>query len=185
MNCAQLRVKISPYLDSELSYSDLTAFKGHLAGCANCTELVTEMSGIKIALHESIDASLPPDFVTRLQHRLRAEVNRPQSPWRKLIEPRIGGFSPLSVGGLAAAALALAIIGVSLFTVESAPIVAPPTSSAQQASPPLINPLRPIPTSATSPVLTTAPGDSSRILRDSSRRDFSRQIKLVNTGDRP
>ena len=185
MNCAQLLVKISPYLDSELSYTELTAFKGHMAGCDNCTELVTAMAGTKIALHDSIYASLPADFVTRLQHRVRAEVNRPQSPWRKLMEPRFGGFSPLSVSGLAAAALAVAIIGVSLFTVESAPIVAPPTSSAQQATPPLSAPPRPTPNPPTTPVLTTAPEDSSTLLRDSARRDFSRQIKYVNTGDRP
>ena len=185
MNCAQLRIKISPYLDTELSYAELTAFKGHMAGCSDCTELVTDMTGIKMALHDSIHASLPPDFVTRLQHRVRAEGNRPESMWRKLTEPRIRGFSPLSVTGLAAVGLALAIIAVSLFTVESAPIVAPSTSSTQQTTPPLIVPTRPTSTQPTTPLITTAPGDSSTFLRDSSRRDFSRQIKYVNTGDRP
>ncbi len=182
MNCAQLRPKISPYLDTELSYTELTHFKDHLGGCTNCTALVTRMANIKVALHDGIQATLSEDFVPRLQSRLRAEIDRPPSLWNRVTTPRVLGFSPASLSGLAAAGLALAIIGVGIFKEESAPIIDPPRPTTHSTTPSLISPAL-IP-SAT-PLFTASPGDSAVPRRDSSRRDFSRQIKYVNTEQRP
>ncbi|UCH63790.1 MAG: zf-HC2 domain-containing protein [Fidelibacterota bacterium] len=180
MNCSQFRLKISPYLDSELSFTELKNFKEHSESCSSCAELVSNMEGIRLALVGSLDTSLSPDFVPRLQARLRAEINRAPSWWRQLATPRIMGFSPISLSGLAAAVLALLVIGVSLLNQESAPLVDPPKRSMGQNPPAMMIP-NPSGTSQTaSPLLTTSPNDSILDQHDSSQRDFSRQIKYVN-----
>ena len=180
MNCSQFRLKISPYLDSELSFTELKNFKEHSESCSYCAELVSNMESIRSALGVGLETSLSPDFVPRLQARLRAEINRAPSWWSQLATPRIMGFSPISLGGLAAAVLALLVIGVSFLNQESAPLVDPPKSSLHQNPPAMMIP-NPVGTSQpASPLLTTTPNDSSLNQRDSSRRDFSRQIKYVN-----
>ncbi|MFC1543050.1 hypothetical protein ACFL4K_00760 [Candidatus Neomarinimicrobiota bacterium] len=135
-------------------------------------------------LGENLGVSLSPDFVPHLQARLRAEINRPPSLWQQVLAPRIGGFSPISLSGLAAATLALFIIGVSLFNQESAPLVSPPQGSMQSGSPTrtLPNPTGKLQTA--SPLLTTTPDDSVMNERDSSQRDFSRQIRYVDQPQR-
>ncbi len=180
MNCSQFRLKISPYLDSELSFTELKTFKEHPESCSHCAELMSDMESIRVALGEGLEASLSPDFVPRLQARLRAEINRMPSWWRQLATPRIMGFSPISLSGLAAAALALFVIGVSLFHQESAPLVDPPKSNLQGNPPAMMIPDPTGTTQTANPLLTTSPNDSVSNQRDSSRRDFSRQLKYVN-----
>lgn len=185
MNCSQFRLKISSYLDSELSFSKLKTFREHCAACAPCADLVSQMENIKVVLGKGIQASLSSDFVPRLQTRLRAEINRPPSWWRPLFTPRVRGFSPISLSGLAAAALALLVIGLSLFQSESAPLVDPPESNLPNSPPAMMVP-NPVGSSlSATPVITATPGDSLFNQRDSSRRDFSRKIKYVNQDRSP
>jgi len=138
------------------------------------------MESIRVILGENLGASLSPDFVPRLQARLRAEINRTPAWWRQLATPRIMGFSPVSLSGIAAATLALFIIGASLLHQESAPLVDPPKGSLRQNPPAMIIPDPSGTPQTANPMLTTTPDDSVIHQRDSSRRDFSRQMKYVN-----
>ncbi len=184
MNCSQFRLKISPYLDSDLSFTELKHFRKHSESCSRCAELVIEMESTRLTLGNGLETSLSPDFVPRLQARLRAEINRAPSWWHQLATPRIMGFSPISLSGLAAAALALLVIGVSFLSQESAPLIDPPKSSLRPDPPAMMMP-NPAGTSPTaSPLLTTSPNDSILDQRDSSRRDFSRQMKYVSQPQR-
>ncbi|MFC1618737.1 anti-sigma factor family protein [Candidatus Neomarinimicrobiota bacterium] len=185
MNCYQFRLKISPYLDTELTYSELQSFREHLENCPHCADMTTQMERIRVTLGESLPVSLAPDFVARLQSRLQTEINRDTDWWRKLLTPRVMGFSPIHLGGLAAAAMALMIIGVGLFQPESAPLVDPPKASGL-SNPSTVVPSQLIPPTPTqSPLLTTSTGDTTLHQQDSSRRDFSRQIRYVNQERNP
>lgn len=185
MNCYQFRLKISSYLDSELSFSELKAFREHVEACAPCAASVSQMEGIKVALGKGIQSSLSPEFVPHLQARLRAEINRTPSWWRQLTAPRVRGFSPITLSGLAAAALALLVIGVSLFHQESAPLVDPPQGTIHTNPPPMITPNPAGNSPSDTPLLIATPSDTVFDQRDSTRRDFSRKIKYVNQGQRP
>ena len=180
MNCYQLRDKISPYLDTELTFSELQSFREHLDKCPPCAELTAEMERIRTALGESLPVSLSPDFVARLQSRLQAEIDRAPEWWRQLFAPRVGGFSPVHLGGLAAAAMAVMIIGISLFQSDSAPLVDPPKASGL-SNPSTVIPAQPPPASPTpAPLMTSGTEDTTYHQVDSSRRDFSRQMRYVN-----
>lgn len=180
MNCSQFRKNVSSYLDSELSFTETRDFKQHCEECPRCAELIADMVRIREILQESRSVSLSSDFVPRLQARLRTEINRSPAWWQHLLTPRFSGFSPVSLSGIAAATLALFIIGISLFQQESAPIVDPPAGAAQIETPAVMIP-EPVGMSpAANPQLTTSPVDSSIDQRDSIRRDYSRQIRYVD-----
>jgi anti-sigma factor RsiW len=180
MNCYQFRSKISPYLDTELTFSELQSFREHREDCPQCADMATQMERIRVALGESLPVTLSPDFVPQLQSRLQAEIHRNPAWWRKLLTPRVMGFSPVHLGGLAAAAMALMIIGISLFQPETAPLVDPPKASGL-TNPSTVVPSQPsIPSPTQSPLLITGTGDTTLNQLDSSRRDFSRQIRYVN-----
>ena len=182
MNCSQFCLHISPYLDAELSFTELKTFREHPGVCPPCRGLLARMEETTGILRDDLQVSLSPDFITRLQARLQAEAQRTPSWWRQLSVPRVMGFSPISLGGLAAAALALLVIGVSLFQPKSAPLVDPPAGASHGNPPAMIAPRSMGAPPAASSLHTTAPKDSLLDQRDSSRRDFSRQIKYVNKG---
>jgi anti-sigma factor RsiW len=185
MNCYQFRLKISPYLDTELTYSELQSFREHLEHCSFCADLATQMEQIKRALGESPMESLSSDFVARLQSRLQTEIGREPAWWRQLAEPRVLGFSPIHFGGLAAAVMALMIIGISLFQPDAAPLVEPPKASTL-SNPSTVIPSQPIiPSPGTRSLLTTGTRDTTLNRSDSSQRDFSRQIRYVNQERNP
>ncbi|UCH11201.1 MAG: hypothetical protein JSU61_04745, partial [Fidelibacterota bacterium] len=117
--------------------------------------------------------------------RLRAEINR-STPWyHQLMVPRIMGFSPISLSGMAAAALAIMVIGVSLFLPESAPLLDTPRSTVQNPPLPAMTGNPSGPSGASNPSLVATPTDTITHQYDSSRRDFSRQMRYVNQGQRP
>ncbi len=180
MDCSQFRLKISTYLDRELSFAEQKIFSQHDEECSDCAELLAEIKRMKLALRQGISESLSPDFVSRLQERLRSEVDRKPAWWWRLTVPQRFGFSPVSLGGMVAATIAVLVIGVSLFQHESAPLVDPPQSAIQAGGPAMLAPNSQGASPTSTPLLTTLPTDSVSNRRDSSRRDFSRQIKVVN-----
>jgi len=180
MNCSHFRLKVSPYLDYELSFTELNVFLRHSQGCTECAGLLAHMEGIKVNLSQDVPASLSPEFIAKLQKRIKKEAHSKPAWWQQLTTPQIYGFSPLSISGLAAAALAMVLVGASLLRQDSAPLLAPPQSSVQQKIPSSISP-QPAGIIPPNPHASmAAAGDSGGHYQDSSRRDFSRQIRYVN-----
>ena len=180
MDCSQFRLKISSDLDRELSFAEQNIFSRHDKECSDCAALLAEIKRVKVALKQGIAVSVSPDFLSRLQERLRSEVDRKPAWWQRLTVPQRFGFSPVSLGGMVAAALAVMVLGVSLFQHESAPLVDPPQRAIQTGQPAMLAPNVQGVSPTSIPLLTTLPADSISNRGDSSQRDFSRQIKLVN-----
>ena len=182
MNCSELRSRISELLDQELSYSDAQIFKGDLAGCEDCSEIHVRLEQMKLVLAEEPLVSLPPDFIQRLQIRLKEDMALKNSWWQQMLTPRMAGLSPLSMSGMALAAVVALIVGVSLFQIDTAPLVEPPRAVSSRPVAPTAGGFSPG-GSVRPPIPVQAPAtmtDSLHPQRDSSRRDFSRQMKLGN-----
>ena len=185
MDCSDFQVLISPYLDSELSFTEQKTFLEHLEDCQGCPDVVVKMQELRKLLRQGAPVALSVDFVSRLQERLRQELNRQPVWWQRLVEPGSTGFSPASLGGLAAAAAFAVIISISLFQREAAPLVEPSAKS-MQAGPALqFSPTRSSGFSAAAPSSASTQTDSLHDRRDSTRRDFSRQMKYVNQPANP
>jgi hypothetical protein len=184
MNCSRFRSLVSPYLDHELSFNELKEFTIHQEHCKECGELVRHLLRIEKALKEELQVSLSPNFMVNLQNRLQAEGNRSIAWWRRLFEPQVLGLSPVSLSGMAAATIAVVIIAVSLFQPETAPLVDPLPISIPQESSVTAPAVSSGSNGGPSPMMSSTAGDSARFDRmDSSRRDFSRQMRYVSQED--
>lgn len=179
MNCSDLRSRISELLDKEASYADSQKYRLHLEECGGCSELYAGLESTRLTLAGAPLESLSADFMERLQERIRMDLAKGPTLWQRLTTPRLAGLSPMSLSGLVAATVSAFIIGVSLFQSEVAPLVPPPQSATGQMVPggaptQVDSPFsQPVATKAVVP-------DTLKQKGDSTRRDFSRQIKLVN-----
>ncbi|MFC1481514.1 hypothetical protein ACFL6E_04620 [Candidatus Neomarinimicrobiota bacterium] len=184
MNCADFRGRISPFLDSELSFTEQKHFGEHRAQCSTCDSLLENMELTKQYLTAELSVSLSSDFVDRLRARLNAELEERPSWWQNLLEPKVFGLSPASLSGLVAAAVVMMIIGSSLFTQQTAPLLEPSGSAVRAATPPAMIPSQPVQTAPPAPMLTNSALDTTA-KQATPRRDFFRQIKYVNKDQNP
>lgn len=185
MDCSDFRVLASAFLDYELSFAKQKSLLRHLEDCEPCARILAQMQKIQLHLKQGVPVSLSPDFVARLQERLRADLNRRPAWWRGLFEPGASGFSPASLGGLAVAAMAMLVISLSLFQQEAAPLVEPAGQSLQAGPSLQLFPAQPGSAHSAGVADVSAGSDSLLERRDSSRRDFSRQMKYVSQAGRP
>ncbi len=184
MNCADFRGSLSPFIDSELSFTEQKRFGEHRAQCPACESLLTSMQSTRQYLAAELPVALSPDFIERLQARLNAELEEGPSWWQQLLEPKVFGLSPASMGGLAAAAVVMMLIGTSLFTQQTAPLLEPTRGPVRAATPPVMIPAQPAQTNTAAPMVTNSTPDTSA-QQSAPRRDYSRQIKYVNKAQNP
>ncbi len=185
MDCSDFRVLASTYLDYDLSFAEQKSFLRHLEDCEPCDCILAHMQKIQLHLRHGVSESLSPDFVARLQERLRTDLARRPARWRRLFEPGASGFSPASLGGLAIAAMAMLAISLSLFHQEAAPLVEPAGQSLQAGPSLKLIPSQPGSVNSAGVADVSTGTDSLLERRDSSRRDFSRQMKYVSQAGRP
>lgn len=71
MNCQQVKRKLSPFQDKELSEIEMAKIEKHLNECAECSGAFHELNEVWIALSqvETIDSA--PFFWPRFSHRLK------------------------------------------------------------------------------------------------------------------
>ncbi len=185
MDCSDFRVLTSAYLDYDLSFAEQKSFLRHLEDCEPCARILAQMQKIQLLLKQGASVALSPDFVARLQERLRADLAQRPAWGRRLIEPGASGFSPASLGGLAIAAMAMLAISLSLFHQEAAPLVEPAGHSLQAGPSLKLLPSQPGSINPAGVADVSTGTDSLQERRDSSRRDFSRQMKYVSQAARP
>ncbi len=185
MDCSDFRVLASAYLDYELSFAEQKSFLRHLEDCEPSARILAHMQKIQLHLKHGVTESLSPDFVARLQERLRTDLARRPAWWHRLFEPGASGFSPASMGGLAVAAMAMLAISLSLFHQEAAPLVEPAGQSLQAGPALKLFPAQPGSVNSAGVADISTGTDSLLERRDSSRRDFSRQMKYVSQAGRP
>jgi hypothetical protein len=98
--------------------------------------------------------------------------------------PMAFGLSPASISGLVAASVAAMLIGTSLFTQQTAPLLEPGAAPMRATSLPTGIPAIPGQNTAPTPMLTNSAVDTTN-KQATPRRDFSRQIKYVNKTQNP
>ena len=184
MNCAQFRTKISPYLDKELTFRETEAFGSHRSQCSDCNGQVTAMEQTRLTLATPPLATLSPHFLVNLQQRIQAEMTRDSRWWKRIWEPWAGGFSPLAMGGMAAATVAVLVIGMSLFLLDPVPLVDPAAFTPDRSAPGVYATPSPMLRPLVQPPLTSVVPDSSLKVDSLPQRDFSKSIRLVNQEDK-
>lgn len=98
----------------------------HMEECASCTGELEQFTATLALLDEWHEPEPSPYFNTRLQARLRAEMEEPISLWDRLVARGMHGWRPAVAG-----ALGLALVAGGMFMGISSP--APKSKSAQCA----------------------------------------------------
>lgn len=107
--------KISLWLDNELSPTEISELKAHLAGCPTCRQVQQAMGRVHHLLHDASAVMLEasPDFSSRLQTRLAH--HRPQKSWHLWL-----GLSVLLLGSLFFLAVGAVLSWLSLMNTGGA-----------------------------------------------------------------
>jgi anti-sigma factor RsiW len=109
-NCEQSEARLSEYIDQLLDPEERRVFAAHLAGCARCSRLEAEISGLVARMQKLEPVEPPPRLVYKILDQTlgprKAKEARPA--WlRSLFQPRFAM-------GVATVALSAAIVSQGL-----------------------------------------------------------------------
>lgn len=87
MNHRELRKKLSAYIDGEVAESEKKAIEQHLQDCHSCRQALEALRRT-VRQVQALEDEPPPDWLTQqIMDRVRAETERAEPFWRKLIFP--------------------------------------------------------------------------------------------------
>lgn len=120
MKCADIEILLCDYVDGALRSEERAALESHLAGCAACRELATDVIGVTAFIEHVPHADPPPELLTRILHQ--APSGRPSAAERAPGDPApswtrrlFGGFvqnflQPRYVMGMAMTILSFSML---------------------------------------------------------------------------
>ena len=119
MFCRRVRVRVSAFMDGELSVRRRQKVKRHLERCADCREYLGTMGEVTEILREALERPAPTGFALEVMVRARqAPEHRwfESVPWRWIWQPiRWLEAQPATVLAAALAVVALAsFLGISM-----------------------------------------------------------------------
>ncbi|HXG02705.1 MAG TPA: zf-HC2 domain-containing protein [Candidatus Binatia bacterium] len=100
MNCQEFLARLHPYVDGELSVSDIAAAEGHCAACPDCARVRDAEREFRALLRRQPRETAPPELRARILAEVRRRSRRSARAWRLLVP----------AGALAASLLALAFL---------------------------------------------------------------------------
>lgn len=125
MRCAAVRVRLSDYLEDELSGRRRERLTGHLAGCGACRGELAELEATVALLRRLPEPELPPALADMVMARVRAGEAEPRRwlDWlRRLTEPVV------------AVPVAAAIVALAVFLTDQRQPLTPLAGSPDGAS---------------------------------------------------
>ena len=107
MNCAQAKSMFSPYLDGEVTGTEMLALSGHLESCAPCQREYASLRQTQKLLMSVKSRKAPDDLSLKLRLAISREVARSRQPYfhglKIRIENTINGFMVPATAGLVTA----------------------------------------------------------------------------------
>lgn len=103
MNCHDLELQLTPYLDGELGADERVGIEAHLAGCSACAHRV-EVERHNLSLLRALLREGSPSAPSRLRQTVFDGIHREEMAARRLRLLRLGA---------AAAGVALAVVGAN------------------------------------------------------------------------
>jgi anti-sigma factor RsiW len=91
MTCDEVRNRMEPYADSELSANELAEFEPHLRDCASCAADALSLLQMKrMTRAAGVRYSPTPEFRLRMEQSIRAKSKAPLSaPWWRVRLPKL------------------------------------------------------------------------------------------------
>jgi len=99
MNCAELELLICDYVDGTLDAAGRQAVERHMAGCADCAELVRDAAAAVGFMERAAEVEPPPELLTRILFDPPWAKSRPRAGsglrarlhalWQPILQPRL------------------------------------------------------------------------------------------------
>jgi len=128
MKCKNSKQTASAYLDRELQPQEMTEYKGHLAGCADCRSYVSELNNLSYALASLPRVDTPRELHSYVMGPIRRGVSGEFRPIERLVDfcqklnPRLVSYGVgLMVSGVL---FGLTLAGLRPYRVIEGPIAA-------------------------------------------------------------
>jgi hypothetical protein len=86
MKCKNSKQTASAYLDRELQTQEMTEYKGHLTGCADCQSYLSDLNNLSYALASLSRVETPRELHSYVMGPIRREVNGQFSPIERLVD---------------------------------------------------------------------------------------------------
>jgi anti-sigma factor RsiW len=117
MNCADLEVLLTDYLEGALRHEQSSAVECHLNECALCRELAEDASSALAFMERAATVEPPPELVTRILYEITSGPSQAlvKPSWvRRLFGKRLEAvLQPKYVMGMAMTVLSFAMVGRS------------------------------------------------------------------------
>jgi anti-sigma factor RsiW len=114
MTCAELEILLCDYHDGTLGSEDRAALESHLAGCAACTQLASDVAGLTAFIETVATVEPPPELITRILHQIpdgRQKQGERRSWWSRLFGGWVQGvLQPRYVMGMAMTILSFSML---------------------------------------------------------------------------
>ena len=86
MKCKNSKQTASAYLDRELRPQEMTEYRGHLAGCADCQSYLTELNGLSYALASLPRVDTPRELHSYVMGPIRRGADGEFRPIERLVD---------------------------------------------------------------------------------------------------
>jgi anti-sigma factor RsiW len=104
--CEIVEERLSDHLDGTLSAAETREFSAHVAGCARCSALVAQVSGILASVHRLDSVETPLGLEARIVDSMLGPERKRERPWpawiawvRPVVQPRFAmGFATVIFG---------------------------------------------------------------------------------------
>jgi hypothetical protein len=121
MTCAELEILLADYVDGTLHAGERAALESHLTGCAACTQLAADVTGVTAFIGRVAEVQPPAELMTRIVHntptarRVAAEERRASDTKPSWIKRWFGGLTqsilqPRYVMGMAMTILSFSML---------------------------------------------------------------------------
>jgi hypothetical protein len=119
MTCAELEILLCDYVDGTLHLDQRAALENHLEGCAACTQLAVDVTGVTAFIERVAIVEPPAELMTRILHYApnarQAAVEESAGPSRSWISRLLGGvrqsvLQPRYVMGMAMTILSFSML---------------------------------------------------------------------------
>jgi anti-sigma factor RsiW len=115
MNCAELDILLSDYLDGTLPAEQKPELERHLAGCPACDEIARDAAAARSFMERAAPVEPPPELITRILFETRSDSQR-RAEGKKGFRKWFGGLlepilQPRFAMGMAMTILSFSMLG--------------------------------------------------------------------------
>lgn len=127
MNCEEIKVQLSAYIDDEMSEEDANVINEHIAACADCAQAEQSLRRASRMLRSWENVPAPEGFCEAVLARAETMSRRSRRGIFSMVRPFAGpgAFVRVAICGAVVLLLSVAVVSLVKLPLKKAPLVEP------------------------------------------------------------